>query len=348
MTVAMHRPMRIAMIAPPWLPVPAPGYGGTEAVIDQLSRGLSAAGHDVLLIGHPDSTCPVQRRSVVPACDTVRMGRASIELEHVVGAYELVGECTVVHDHTLAGPIYSGLFPELRVVTTNHNLFSRTMNAIYGAAPHVAVVAISRSHAASTTLPVAAVVHHGIDVADYPIGTGSGGYLAVLSRMTPDKGIHRAVAVAQASGLPLKIAAKMREPHERDYFDEFVRPALGKQIEFLGELDAVEKLELLADAVGLVNPIQWREPFGMATLESLACGTPVVGCPEGAMPEIVVDGVTGFLGRTDDELVAGVRALDTIGRAACRNHVRDHFSVEKMVEGYVAVYEHLLSGAATR
>jgi len=326
------------MIAPPWLPVPAPGYGGTEAVVDSLTRGLAAAGHDVLLIGHPDSTCPVERAWVVPAADCTRMGRASIELEHAVGAYALVGDCDVVHDHTLAGPMYSERFPSLRVVTTNHNLFSRTNNAIFGAAPHAALVAISHSHAASTHLPVAAVVHHGIDVADYPFGHGAGGYLAVLSRMAADKGVHRAIAIAQAADMPLRIAAKMREPSEVEYFEHFVRPYLSSTIEYVGELDAVEKLDFLADALALVNPIQWREPFGMATVEALACGTPVVGCPRGAMPEIVVHGVTGYLAEGDDELVAGVLALDQIDREACRTHVRTQFSVGRMVAGYVAVY----------
>ena len=138
--------MDIAIIAPPWLPVPAPAYGGTEAVLDELARGLRAAGHAVLMVCHPDSTCPVPTASVIPAEDAVRMGRASIELEHVIGACELVQDADVVHDHTLAGPLYSARFANLPVVTTNHNAFTRTYNAIYGAVvPRVALVAISKS-----------------------------------------------------------------------------------------------------------------------------------------------------------------------------------------------------------
>ena len=332
--------MDIAIIAPPWLPVPAPAYGGTEAVIDQLARGLSAAGHDVLLVCHPDSGCPVRRASVVPAADAVRMGRAAIELEHAIGAYDRVLDSDVVHDHTLAGPVYSARFPELPVVTTNHNPFSRTRNAIYGAAvPRVALVAISNFHAASTHLPVDAVVHHGIDVDEFPLGAGDGGYVAFLGRMAADKGVHRAIAVARAAGMPLRIAAKMREPHEHAYFDEFVRPHLGDDVVYLGEVDVDGKRELLGGAVALLNPIDWGEPFGMAMLESLACGTPVVGCPRGAAPEIVEHELTGFLGHTDEELVAGLRAVDRIDRTICRQHVHERFSVERMVEGYVRVYE---------
>ena len=332
--------MDIAIIAPPWLPVPAPAYGGTEAVLDELARGYQAAGHNVLMVCHPDSVCPVPKVSVIPAEDAVRMGRASIELENVIAAYELVKDADVVHDHTLAGPIYSERYPDLPVVTTNHGPFSRTMNAVYGAAvPRVGLVAISHSHAASTHLPVDAVVHHGINVDDYPFGAGDGGYVALLGRMAANKGVHRAIAVAKTAGVRLKIAAKMREPHEHAYFDEFVRPHLGDDVIYLGEVDADGKREVLASATALLNPISWREPFGMAMLESLACGTPVVGSPQGAAPEIVEHGVTGYLGDSDAELINGLLSLDRLDRKVCRDHARERFSVERMVEGYVEVFE---------
>lgn len=341
--------MHIGMIAPPWLPVPAPAYGGTEAVLDQLARGLQNAGHDVLLVCHPKSLCPVPKASVVPEEDTARMGRASIELEHAIGAYELVKRCDVVHDHTLAGPVYSAWYPDLPVVTTNHNAFTRTYNALYNAVvPRVGVVAISKSHAESTHVPVDAVVYHGVDIGDFPEGCGDGGYVALLGRMAANKGVHRAIAVARAAGMRLKIAAKMREPHEQAYFDEFVRPHLGDDVVYLGEVDAAGKLALLSSAAALLNPISWREPFGMAMLESLACGTPVVGCPEGAAPEIVEHGLTGFLGSSDEELVTGLQSLDRIDRRACREAVRTRFSVERMVDGYVRVYERRIGAQRSR
>ncbi len=347
--------MRIALIAPPWVPVPAPAYGGTEAVIDQLCRGLHRAGHDVLLIAHPDSTCPVPGRSVIPAEDTVRMGRGSIELEHVVGAYRLVEGFDIVHDHTLAGPLFAASHPTANVVTTNHQPFDRTRNAVLGAVvPQVGLVAISHSHASSTHLPVDGVVHHGVDLADFPEGRGAGGYVTILARMAPGKGIHRAIQVARTAGVPLKIAAKMREPAERDYFDAHVRPHLGPEVEYLGEIGFADKVQLLGDAVALLNPITWREPFGMAMLEALACGTPVVGCPAGAAPEIVDDGVTGFLSDEDDVLVGALARLDQIDRRACRARVARLFSVERMVDGYLDIFRDRLerragpAGAADR
>ena len=332
--------MRIGIIAPAWLPVPAPAYGGTEAVVDSLSTGLQAAGHSVLLVCHPDSTCAVPRASVVPAEDTMRMGRASIELEHAIGAYELVRDCDVVHDHTLAGPLYSNRFPAVPVVATNHMPFTRTMSAIFGAAaPRVGVVAISHSHAASAPFPLAGVVHHGVDVSRFPFGSSSASTVCVLSRMAPDKGIDRAIDIARQAGLELRIAAKMREPHERQYFEENIRPKLGADVVYLGELNASDKCALLAESAALLNPIRWPEPFGMAMVEAMACGTPVVVCAVGAAPEIVEDGVTGFLGTSDADLVAGLEAVGQIDRAACRKRVEELFSVRQMVAGYAAIYD---------
>ena len=340
--------MDIAVIAPPWLPVPAPAYGGTEAVLDDLTAGFAAAGHNVLLVAHPDSTCPVPRASVIPAADTVPMGRASIELEHAIGAYELVRHADVVHDHTLAGPLHSIRYPHLPVITTHHGPFSRTMTALLGASvPRVGLVAISRSQAASTELPVDAVVHHGVHVSAFPFGTGSGGYVAVLARMAKDKGVHTAIDIARAAGLRLLIAAKMQDPREIAYFEAEVEPRLGDDAVYLGELDAQAKRQFLADAVALLNPIQWREPFGMGMLESLACGTPVVGYDAGAAPEIVEHGRSGFLGQTPDDLVAGLKAIATIDRAACRERAATAFSVERMVAGYVEVFKRRRSAGAT-
>jgi glycosyltransferase involved in cell wall biosynthesis len=334
----MTVPLRIGIIAPTWVPIPAPAYGGTETVIDTLARGLQAAGHQVLLVGHPDSTCPVERASVVPRADTLRMGRAATELEHAIGAYDLVQHCDVVHDHTLAGPLLARRYPQLPVVATNHMPFTRTMTAIFRAAvPPVGLIAISHSHAASTDIPIAGVVHHGVDLADFPMGMG-GGYVASLARMAPEKGVHRAVAVAKAAGVQLRIAAKMREPREHEYFDEFIRPHLGDDVIYLGELGADDKRTLLAGAAALLNPIEWPEPFGMAMVEAMACGTPVIACPRGAAPEIVEHGVTGFLGESDAELVAAVRQLGHIDREACRARVEALFSAERMVEGHVRVY----------
>ena len=339
--------MRIAIVAPPWLPVPPPAYGGTEAVLDGLARGLVVAGHEVLLIGHPDSTCPVPKASVVAAADTVPMGRAITELEHAIGAYALAEGYDVVSDHTIGGPIVALSVPDLPVVATNHNPFGHGREALYSkASGRVAVVAISHSHASTTDVPIAAVIHHGIDVGDFPEGAGDGGYIAALTRMSPDKGVDHAVRLARHAGQPLRIAAKIGEPREQQYFDDCVRPLLGGDIEFIGEVDAAGKRELLAHATLLLNPTAWAEPFGMTMLESLACGTPVVATRRGAATEIVEHGVTGYLGNTDDELTDGIARAATLDRSTCRRSAMERFSIEAMSAAYIDAYEREISRCA--
>jgi glycosyltransferase involved in cell wall biosynthesis len=335
----------ICIIAPPWLPVPAPAYGGTEAVLDQLARGLRRAGHEVLLVAHPDSTCTVDRASVIAADDAEPMGRGVVELEHVIGAYELARDADVVHDHTMAGPVYARHVQGLPVVTTSHGPFNRTTSAVYRAVvPRVGLVAISESQAATTDLPLAGVVHHGVDVDEFPAGDGAGGYAVFLGRMAPEKGAHRAIEAARRAGVPLYLAAKMREPDEIAYFDAHVRPRLGPDVEYLGEIDSEAKLRLLAGARALLNPITWSEPFGMVMLESLACGTPVLGFPGGAAPEIVEHGRSGFLVDSVPDLVAALGRVDALDRADCRDRAR-WFSVERMVNGYLRVFYRARRGA---
>jgi len=332
--------MRIAIVAPPWLPVPPPGYGGTEVVLDGLARGLVDAGHEVLLIGHPDSKCAVKRLTIVPAEDAQPMGRAVSELEHALGAYAAAADYDVISDHTTAGPVVALTSPHPPVVATNHNPFSRGREAIYRrAVDRVALVAISHSHAATTDLKVSSVIHHGIDVASFPVGSGEGGYLATLTRMTHDKGVHRAAALAHAAGVPLRIAAKVRTTREHEYFDECVRPLLTGDVEFIGEVDADGKRELLSGAIGLLNPTEWAEPFGMTMIEALACGTPVIGTARGSAPEIVDHGTTGFLGDSDEDLLAGIAGAAELDRAACRQVAEQRFSYSVMSSNYVNAYE---------
>jgi glycosyltransferase involved in cell wall biosynthesis len=332
--------VRIAIIAPPWLPVPPAGYGGTEVVLDGLARGLVDAGHEVLLIGHPESMCPVKRLTIVPAEDVQPMGRAVSELEHALGAYAAAADYDIISDHTTAGPVVALTSPHPPVVATNHNPFSRGREAIYRrAADRVALVAISRSHASTTDLRIAAVIHHGIDVDGFPNGRGDGGYLATLTRMSHDKGVHRAARLAHSAGIPLRIAAKVRTTREHEYFDECVRPLLTGDVEFIGEVDAVGKRELLSGAIALLNPTEWAEPFGMTMIEAMACGTPVIATDRGSAPEIVEHGVTGFLGESDDELLSGIEHAGELDRTACRRAVEQRFSTSAMAAAYVNAYE---------
>ncbi len=338
--------MRVAMIAPPWVPVPPPTYGGTELVIDNLMRGLFAAGHDVLLYATGDSTCPVPTAWTLPeAAGTVAVGTPT-ELQHVIKAYEAVLEwgADIVHDHTLVGPVYAARFA-VPVVTTNHGPFDSELGDCYRTiARTVPLIAISH-HQASTAqaTPIAAVIHHGVDIDSFPFGTGSGGYALFLGRMSPTKGAHVAARVARAAGVPLVIAAKMREPAERAYFETEVAPLLGGGIEYIGEVGGTAKLALLADATCLLNPLAWPEPFGMVMIEALACGTPVVATPCGSVPEIVDEGRTGFVGGDERALVDVLGRVGEIERAVCRKAASERFSTERMVRDHLDLYHKVLA-----
>jgi len=332
--------MRIGMIAPPWLPVPPPAYGGTEAVLDGLVRGLIQAGHEVVLVGHPDSQTPAEIRSVLPRGSTDAIGQGATELAHVVAAYEQLSDVDVIHDHTLSGPLLGPRRTDVPIVTTHHGVFDDpTIRIFRDAARSTQVLAISHCQAAAAAdIPIAAVVHHGIDVEDFELGDGDGGYLAFLGRMVPEKGPHDAIRIARRLGVPLLLAAKMREAPEIAFFEAEVRHLLGGDIEYIGEVGHHDKLQLLCGARALLNPIAWPEPFGMVMLEALGCGTPVVARAEGAAPEIVDHGTVGFLGHTDAELEAGVRDLDRIDRLTCRTWAAQHFSLELMAKRYEEQY----------
>jgi glycosyltransferase involved in cell wall biosynthesis len=337
--------MRIGIVAPPWLPVPPPAYGGTETVLDNLARGLQAAGHDVLLFTTGDSTCEVPRAWTYERSLGVGFPGSVAEIRHVITAYAQMHDVDIVHDNTLAGPIYSAWLPELPVVTTNHGPFVVELAEIYRAvAPCVPIIAISH-HQASTAgdIPIAAVIHHGIAVEEFPFGRGGGGYALFLGRLHPSKGAHVAARVARAAGVPLRIAGKLSEPVELDYFVQQVKPLLGTDIEYVGELGYEDKRTALGEATCLLNPIEWPEPFGMVMVEALACGTPVVTTRQGAAPEIVKDGVVGFVCDDEESLVSATRRIGEIDRATCRAYVDQHFSVTRMVQHHLALYEQVIT-----
>lgn len=342
---AMDRPLRIGVIAPPWVPVPPPSYGGTELVLDVLCRGLAARGHDVVLFATGDSTCAVARASLLPVAATERMGASVVELRHVCAAYDAFADFDVVHDHTLVGLCAHRYDRRPRVVTTNHGSFDDDLVDIYRrTAPTTPLIAISHDQArhAPPDVPIAAVIHHGLDLARYRFDPSGGEYLLFLGRMNPDKGVEAAIEVARRCGRDLAIAAKMREPGEYEYFDRVIRPRLGGGIEYIGEVGHADKVALLGGARALVNPIGWPEPFGLVMAEALACGTPVVGTPRGAAPEIVDHGVTGYLGSSVEDLVVGVAAAGDLARAGCRAAVEQRFSMERMAHDHERFYRSAL------
>ena len=245
------RPLRISMIAPPWLEIPPPAYGGIELMLDALCVALQRAGHDVTLFTIGDSRCPVPRRSLFEHADPDRVGMAVLELRHVAAAYDAFHDVDIVHDHTLTGLFYSERFPDLPVVATCHGPFDTDLNDLYGrVAGRIHVIAISNHQAreAPPTVPIARVIPHGIDLDRYPAAQDPGEHLLFLGRMSADKGVDIAIRLAKTIGIPLLIAAKMREPREFRYFRDVVEPMLDDTVHYALTLGKIEE-ELVARAL---------------------------------------------------------------------------------------------------
>lgn len=332
--------MRIGLIAPPWAPVPPVGYGGTEQVVNDLARGLTRLGHDVRLFSVGESTCPVPRNWYYETVVT-QIGTTVPESAHVLAAYNDLRDVEVIHDHTILGPLVAGRLPDLPpIVATNHGSFIAEARLIYReAARNAAVVAISHSQRDSAPdVPIAAVIPHGIDLQAHAYGDGDGEYLAFVGRMSPDKGVHVAVRVARRSGRRLLVVSKMRQPEERAYFERQVRPLLGDNVELLHELSASERITVLRSATALLNPICWPEPFGLVMAEALACGTPVLAFPNGAAPEIVDDGKTGFLCSDESDMVNALARVASLDRRDCRAAAEQRFDLMRMAADHESLY----------
>ena len=344
--------MRIGLIAPPWIPVPPPAYGGTESVIDNLARGLEALGHDVRLFTVGASTCAVPRQWLFRS-PPEPIGAAPAETAHVLAAYEALADTDIIHDHTELGPLLAGRRTLARqpVVTTVHGpLTPKARVRLAEIARYASIVAISHAHARCFgEVPVAAVIHHGIDLDVHRPGPGSGGYLLFVGRMSPEKGVHLAVRVARNAGWPLIIAAKIRDAAEHAYFEEQVRPLLAPGADEPAEEPLGCRLELMRHAAALVNPITWPEPFGLVMAEALAAATPVLAFPNGAAPEIIDHGRTGYLCRDEADMTSAVASVPGIDRWRCRDAAELRFSLARMAADYERLYQNILEhpGRAT-
>jgi glycosyltransferase involved in cell wall biosynthesis len=343
--------MRIGLIAPPWLPVPPPAYGGIEMVLDNLARGLADLGHDVRLFTVGQSTCPVPREYLYQE-PAEPIGETVPEAAHVLAAYEALDDVDLIHDHTVLGPLLAGRAGMRRppVVTTNHGPFTAHTRPIFAEiSRYASVVAISHSQARSADgIPITAVIHNGVDLEVHRPGPGGGGYLMFIGRMSPDKGVHHAVRIARRAGRPLVLATKIREPGERAYFEKQVRPLLEEGDDVPAEMELEPRLKLLREAMALVNPIVWREPFGLVMAEALASATPVLAFPNGAAPEIIDPGRTGYLCRDEEEMITAVDRVADIERDQCRRSAERRFSLRRMARDHEQLYRRVLDRQDSR
>jgi glycosyltransferase involved in cell wall biosynthesis len=340
--------VRIAVLAPVWFPVPPTGYGGIEWVVWLLADGLVAAGHDVTLFAAGDARTRAKLEYVYARAPSDEIGTTFPDLRHALHCYSRQDEFDLVNDHT--GMLAAALGGAVRrpVVHTVHGPLDGLSGALYRqialVAPRVGLISISMNQ--RKPLPDLNWVGNcpnALDFELYPFAPRRGDYLLFLGRMTPEKGAHRAVRIAIETDQPLKLAGKMREPAERRYFDEYVRPHLTSRIEYVGEVSHGEKVELLQHARATLFPIEWEEPFGLVMIESMACGTPVIASRRGAVPEVVEHGRSGIIVDDWRSAAAALDAADAIAPETCRRYAEERFAPERMVQDYLAAYEALLA-----
>lgn len=345
--------MRIALVAAPWIALPPGGYGGIELVVSNLTEALVGLGQDVLLFAPGDSRTAARLLPTLPRhCGQDWSPEIAMPLFWATSSYAyaraLVEGADLVHDHTLMETD----LPITRLHTlhgpANDEVIERCRRI--GATGHDYFVAISRRQRElyGDDLPWAGTVYNGIEVEAAPFSADKGDYLLFIGRANWEKGLDLAVRVAMRAEKRLVMAVKMTEAHERDYYREQVEPWLGRggAIELRGELTPAEKFALYRDAAATLFTSQWEEPFGLVMPESLACGTPILALRRGAAPEVIVDGVTGFLADDEDGLVEAVSRLHEIDPQACREDAKGRFSTTAMAQGYLALYQQLVGGRA--
>jgi glycosyltransferase involved in cell wall biosynthesis len=306
-----------------------------------LVDALVEAGHEVTVIGvgRPGTTGHFISTSAVP--DAARVGTVGPEVLHASRTAELLQhlDLDVIHDHSTVGPLQAGMRTVPTVVTA-HGPVSGEFGQYYAAIDDtVHLVAISAAQRAQAPgLDWAGLVHNAVRTDDYRFAARKQDYVVYLGRLSEEKGAHLAIEAARSAGYPIVLAGPCTAPDDRQYFDREVRPLLGPDARWIGEAGFGAKTDLLANARCLVFPIEWEEPFGMVMIEAMACGTPVVALRRGSVPEIVVDGVTGFIRDRADELAQAIQQVDILDPLACRRRVRREFDTSQMAAEYERIY----------
>ena len=331
--------MKIGILAPVAWRTPPRQYGPWEQVASNVAEGMARAGHAVTLFATADSETAGTLRSVVARgyAEDGSVDPKVCEYLHIGAAMEYARELDVLHNHFDFMPLSFAPHLPTPMVTTIHGFSSEQIVPVYrryNAHQHYVSISDADRHA---SLDYAATVYNGIDPGQFPLNTDPDDYLLYFGRIHPHKGAKEAVAIAQQTGRRLIIAGLIQE---QGYYDAHVAPHVdGEQITYVGNVGPARRDTLLGNAAALLHPISFAEPFGLSVAESMFCGTPVIAFALGAMPELIQDEKTGFLVHTVAEAVDRVGALSSIDRRYCRTHAESNFSVDRMVQGYAAVYE---------
>lgn len=339
--------MKIAQVSPLFEAVPPKLYGGTERVVYYLTEELVREGHDVTLFASADSITSATLIATVdkalrlnPDCED-QLAPHIAQLQDVMN---MADQFDIIHYHTgyLHFP-FSQACPTPDITTLHGKLSVPELQYIYQRF-HQPVVSISNQQ--REALPYAnfiGTVYHGLPVDLHPMGNGNGNYLAFLGRISPEKGIDKAIEWAKAAGITLKIAAKVDKADEH-YFEKEIRHLLNDPlIEYIGEINEAEKSDFLGNALALLFPINWDEPFGMVMIEAMACGTPVIAHGRGSVKEVIEHGRNGFVVSSTEEAVCCIRQLSPLQRKQVRQVFEERFTVSKMAKAYLQLYEKLCS-----
>ncbi len=335
--------LKVALLGAISWPTPPPGYGPWEQVAYNIARGLVARGADVTLFATANSTSPGRLAAVVPVGlneDPALNGEVFTEL-HIASLFARARDFDLIHNNLDWKPLLYALgAPVPPLLTTVHGFSSPpVLGAYYAGAARSFYCSISDADR-DPGLSYLATTYNGIDPAEWTFRDHAGDYLLFLARFHPEKGAHLAIEVAQRAGVRLKLAGI---PHDTAYFEELVKPHIdGDAVQFLGHVAGPARDELVGGALALVHMTTRPERFGLTLIEAMACGTPVLGARMGSLPEIVVDGVTGFLCDDVAAAVAQVPHLAGLSRRACRERVESTFSVDRMIDRYAGAYAQAL------
>jgi glycosyltransferase involved in cell wall biosynthesis len=343
--------MKIAQVSPLYESCPPRLYGGTERIVYYLTEELIRLGHEVTLFASGDSQTSAVLE--VPCAQALRLGEAGQDplIYHLTMLHRLrrrVAEFDIIHFHTeyLHFPLFAD-YADKALTTLYGRLDLPDLPVIMREFPMLPLVSISAAQ--QTPLRWAnwlGRVLHGLPRDLHRLGSGDGGYLAFLGRIAPEKGPDRAIAIARRAGVPLQIAAKV-DPVDRDYFEHAIAPLLQDPlIEFIGEIGENEKGEFLGDAMALLFPIDWPEPFGLVLIEAMANGTPVIAFGRGSVPEIIEDGVTGFIVDDIAGAAAAVPLAKQLDRRTIRERFEERFTAQRMARDYLELYQRALLGDA--
>jgi glycosyltransferase involved in cell wall biosynthesis len=343
--------MKIAQIAPLIERVPPKTYGGTERVVSALTEELVKRGHDVTLFASGDSITSARLVPIYPKnlrelkLDPFKEN--SIRLMGIGVPFSRQNEFDIIHDHNLPFSAPTANLAKTPVIATLHGPIDPGNQELYEAMSNPYLVSISKAQIPkNSTMNHITTIYHGFNMQQFPYSNKPLDFLLYVGRIAPKKGLHHAINVTKKLNMKLVIAAKYVQYHD-DYFQNIIKPQLSDKIQWIGEVNEIERNKLMSNARAFLHPACWDEPFGLTMIEALACGTPVIAYKRGSIPEIIKHEKVGFIVNNETEMARAIMKINTIDREACRRYALSKFNVEKMTDEYEIVYRAVIGGDYT-